>query len=80
MFVVAKVLANGCKPSYRQTCTRFLFSGIVVIIILIIDMVPYNELLGLYGTLHEADIEKSYFDTVLRLANALKCDIIELMN
>lgn len=26
----------------------------------IIDTVPYNELLGLYGTLHEADIEKSY--------------------
>ena len=99
----------------------------------IIDIVPYNELLGLYGTLHEADIEKSYevldvhfkksesklktvrkrcgltqeelsgksgvslntirayerkgkdinkaqFDIVLRLANALKCDIIELLN
>ena len=26
----------------------------------IIDTVPYTELLGLYGTLHEADIEKSY--------------------
>ena len=26
----------------------------------ILDTVPYNELLGLYGTLHEADIEKSY--------------------
>ena len=26
----------------------------------IIDTVPYNELLGLYDTLHEADIEKSY--------------------
>lgn len=26
----------------------------------IIDTVPYNELLGLYETLHEADIEKSY--------------------
>ena len=26
----------------------------------IINAVPYNELLGLYGTLHEADIEKSY--------------------
>ncbi len=26
----------------------------------IIDTVSYNELLGLYGTLHEADIEKSY--------------------
>lgn len=26
----------------------------------IIDTVPYNELLGLYGTLHEADIQKSY--------------------
>ena len=26
----------------------------------ILDTVPYAELLGLYGTLHEADIEKSY--------------------
>lgn len=26
----------------------------------ILDTVPYNELLGLYGTLHEVDIEKSY--------------------
>lgn len=26
----------------------------------IINAVPYNELLGLYGTLHEADIQKSY--------------------
>ena len=26
----------------------------------ILDTVPYNELLGLYGKLHEADIEKSY--------------------
>ena len=26
----------------------------------ILDTVPYNELLGLYGTLHETDIEKSY--------------------
>ena len=26
----------------------------------IIDTVPYMELLGLYGTLHEADIQKSY--------------------
>lgn len=26
----------------------------------IINAVPYSELLGLYGTLHEADIEKSY--------------------
>lgn len=26
----------------------------------ILDTVPYNELLGLYRTLHEADIEKSY--------------------
>lgn len=26
----------------------------------IINAVPYNELLGLYGTLHEANIEKSY--------------------
>ena len=31
----------------------------------ILDTIPYNELLGLYGTLHEADIQKSYevFDT-----------------
>lgn len=99
----------------------------------IIDTVPYNELLGLYDTLHEADIEKSYevldvhfeksesrlktvrkrcgltqeeladesgvsintirsyerkgkdinkaqFDIVLRLAKALKCDMIELLD
>lgn len=26
----------------------------------ILDTVPYNELLGLYSTLHEADIQKSY--------------------
>lgn len=26
----------------------------------ILDTVPFNELLGLYGTLHEADINKSY--------------------
>ena len=26
----------------------------------ILDVVPYGELLGLYGTLHEADIQKSY--------------------
>ncbi|MBQ2270467.1 MAG: helix-turn-helix transcriptional regulator [Firmicutes bacterium] len=26
----------------------------------ILDVVPYEELLGLYGTLHEADIQKSY--------------------
>lgn len=26
----------------------------------IINMIPYNELLGLYAILHEADIEKSY--------------------
>ncbi len=26
----------------------------------ILDTVPYSELLGLYGTLHEADIQKSY--------------------
>ena len=26
----------------------------------IIDTIPFNELLGLYGTLHEADINKSY--------------------
>ena len=26
----------------------------------ILDIVPYDELIGLYGTLHEADIQKSY--------------------
>jgi len=26
----------------------------------ILDTIPYEELLGLYGTLHEADIQKSY--------------------
>lgn len=26
----------------------------------ILDTVPYDELLGLYGTLHEADIQKSF--------------------
>lgn len=26
----------------------------------ILDVVPYDEILGLYGTLHEADIQKSY--------------------
>ena len=26
----------------------------------ILDTIPYDELLGLYGTLHEADIQKSY--------------------
>lgn len=26
----------------------------------ILDTIPYNELLALYGTLHEADIQKSY--------------------
>ena len=26
----------------------------------ILDTIPYNELLGLYRTLHEADIQKSY--------------------
>ena len=26
----------------------------------ILDTVPFNDLLGLYGTLHEADISKSY--------------------
>ena len=26
----------------------------------ILDTIPFNELLGLYGTLHEADINKSY--------------------
>ena len=26
----------------------------------ILDTIPYNELTGLYGTLHEADIQKSY--------------------
>jgi len=97
----------------------------------ILDTVPYDELLGLYKTLHEADIQKSYevldahfvksesklktarkhcgltqealanksgvslhtirayerkskdlnkaqFDTVMRLARALKCNVTEL--
>lgn len=97
----------------------------------ILETVPYDELMGLYGTLHEADIEKSYevldahfsqgesrlkiarkhcgltqealakesgvslntirayerkskdlnkaqFDIVMRLAEALKCEISEL--
>ena len=26
----------------------------------ILDTIPYEELMGLYGTLHEADIQKSY--------------------
>ena len=26
----------------------------------ILDTIPYDELIGLYGTLHEADIQKSY--------------------
>ena len=26
----------------------------------ILDIVPYSEFIGLYGTLHEADIQKSY--------------------
>ncbi|MCD8053025.1 MAG: helix-turn-helix domain-containing protein [Lachnospiraceae bacterium] len=99
----------------------------------ILDTVPYEELLGLYGTLHEADIQKSYevmdahftayesrlktirkhcgltqealanesgvplntirayerkskdlnkaqFDTIVRLAKALKCEIAELFD
>ncbi|MCD8077487.1 MAG: helix-turn-helix transcriptional regulator [Lachnospiraceae bacterium] len=98
----------------------------------ILATVPYDELIGLYGTLHEADIQKCYevmdahftdhesrlktlrrhcgltqealahesgvplntirayerkskdlnkaqFDTVVRLAKALKCEIIELI-
>jgi len=97
----------------------------------ILDAIPYDELMGLYGTLHEADIQKSYdvldahfsktesrlktarkhcgltqealagqsgvslntirayerkskdlnkaqFDIVMRLANALRCDVSEL--
>lgn len=99
----------------------------------ILDTIPYTELIGLYGTLHEADIQKSYevldahfsksesrlkiarkhcgltqealsiesgvplntirayerkskdlnkaqFDTVIRLAKALKCDATELLS
>lgn len=99
----------------------------------ILDTVPYDELIGLYGTLHEADIQKSYevldahflksesklktvrkhcgltqealanesgvslntirayerkskdlnkaqFDIVMRLAKALKCDVLELLD
>ena len=41
----------------------------------ILDTVPYDELLGLYGTLHEADIQKSYeiLDThFLKSDNKLK--------
>ena len=98
----------------------------------ILDTVPYEELIGLYGTLHEADIQKSYdvldahftksesklkiarkhrgltqealskesgvslntirayerkskdlnkaqFDIVMKLANALKCEVSELL-
>lgn len=98
----------------------------------ILDTVPYEELLGLYGTLHEADIQKSYevmdahfegsesklktvrkhcgltqealanesgvslntirayerkskdlnkaqFETVMRLAHTLKCEVSELL-
>ncbi len=98
----------------------------------ILDTVPYQELIGLYGTLHEADIQKSYevmdahfensesklkaarrycgltqealaaasgvslntirayerkskdlnkaqFDTVVRLAKALKCEVSDLL-
>ena len=98
----------------------------------ILDTIPYGELLALYGTLHEADIQKSYeifdlhfsksesklkaarkhcgltqealanesgvslntirayerksknlnkahFDTVMRLAKILKCDVTELL-
>lgn len=98
----------------------------------ILDTIPYNELIGLYGTLHEADIQKSYevldahfaksesklklarkhcgltqealanesgvslntirayerkskdlnkaqFEIVMRLAKALKCDVLELL-
>lgn len=30
------------------------------LLISILDTVPYEELLSLYGTLHEADIQKSY--------------------
>lgn len=99
----------------------------------ILDTIPYDELMGLYGTLHEADIHKSYeildthfasgesklkiarrhcsltqealakesgvsintirayergskdlnkaqFDIVIRLANTLKCDVLELLD
>ena len=99
----------------------------------ILDTISYRELLGLYGTLHEADIQKSYevfdahfvntesklktirkrcgltqeslakaadvsvntirayerkskdlnkahFDSIVRLANALKCDVSDLMD
>ncbi len=98
----------------------------------ILDTIPYNELIGLYGTLHEADIQKSYevldahfaksesklklvrkhcgltqealanesgvslntirayerksknlnkaqFEIVMKLAKALKCDVLELL-
>ena len=26
----------------------------------ILDTIPYDEIIGLYGTLHEADVQKSY--------------------
>ena len=99
----------------------------------ILDIISYRDLLGLYGTLHEADVQKSYevldahffntesklktirmrcgltqaalakaadvsvntirayerkskdlnkaqFDIIMRLANALKCDISDLLD
>ena len=36
----------------------------------ILDTIPYRELLGLYGTLHEADIQKSYAVLDLHFANS----------
>ena len=35
----------------------------------ILDAVPFDELMGLYGTLHEADIHKSYEVLDLHFAN-----------
>lgn len=37
----------------------------------ILDTIPYNELLGLYGTLHEADIQKNYEVLDAHFANSV---------
>lgn len=36
----------------------------------ILETIPYEELVGLYGTLHEADVQKSYEVLDLHFANA----------
>ena len=116
----------GWMLAHYQWCSGHSFRSIL-------DTVPYTELVGLYGTLHEADIQKSYevmdvhfsqrmctlkaarrragltqeelsersgvslsalrayecrgkdldraqTETVLRLANALKCDISDILD